>query len=335
MNEDLAASDHRNEASEHTESIDQASATETKPAAKAIGLDIGFGYVKVVSGSGMKKFPSIFAPELFVTNKIKTRKVMEYEDKKYVVGDDADDIADVTRLQTVEDIIKWAPLFAAYAIKHVPERQRICIGLPVQYVLRNKELVEELKGSLRNFRVNGLTYKFDVIAMAQGIGAYNDYHRKNEAEYVVVDIGYNTLDLVYVRDGKPDDARMKMNKGINVLIGHVIDYIQNEYGATISAQKAQYILETGTYIRKGQTHKLDKVVEDLATAYTASVINEALQEKWKNELRDDVSKVVIVGGGANYVRRDNLSEDIRDMVFIPNNPEFANARGFYRRAQKM
>lgn len=330
--EDLAVGRTSDEPVAGSETVTEAP-VEQRTSVRSWGIDIGFGHTKVASSSGVKKFKTVFAKARFSTsNSLSIKNILEFDGEEYLVGDDAADIEDVARLHTVEDIITWAPIFVAAAVRHSPERQKLCVGLPVHYVKNDKPMVEQLKAALRHFKINSQTYKFDVFVLAQGIGAAN-HHRINAKEYVVADVGFNTLDLVYVANGQPIEAKMLQNKGINILVDHVISYIQHTHDSTISISRAQDILETGIYTRRGKQHKLHDVIDQMAADYTQRVIDAALLSTWPNRLKDDAEKVLFTGGGANFIKPDQLSSGVSEIAEIAKNPEYANAIGFYKFAQ--
>ena len=186
---------------------------------KILAIDIGYGSVKVIYGysdntiKNQFKFTSVVA----VTGKdeyIKDKRIVEYKDKSYYVGEDAlqfpsDALIDITEFK---NLIYFAPLFVYTAIKKIGEiPDTIVCGLSkaqLQYSLAFKEAIQ-------NFRVNDEEFNFEnVYILPQGAGSkitidnYGvDFPNKQQeftglSNYVGVDIGFNTIDIFLVTNGK-------------------------------------------------------------------------------------------------------------------------------------
>jgi len=78
---------------------------------------------------------------------------------------------------------------------------------------------------------------------------------------------------------------------------------------------------------------LSGIIEDIVSEYVEWLLQE-VQGRWDGFLKR-ADRLIIAGGGAYYVK-EFLPERYRGFVFIPESPEYSNARGFYKflRAQK-
>ncbi|OIH08582.1 hypothetical protein A7M79_07145 [Acinetobacter baumannii] len=236
----------------------------------------------------------------------------------------------------------------------------ISSGLPVNrfYNIQtkeiNKKLTEEKKANLLDFKgifnkedeknkVKSLNIT-DHYVFCEGSSAYWDYIYDNnggvsvEAEETgayeggaaIIDVGGRTTDcLIMNANGNNINGYRSDTKDFGVL--NINEIIKNEmkekfnirFVNEVSLKKA-YI--TGNYVIGQKSHDIRNIILAAKQEYYKNIEN--LLDKTIGD-GSDVPVVILVGGGS-YLLKDVLIERYGDSVVIPHDPEFANARGFYK-----
>ena len=183
-----------------------------------IGLDIGFGDVKAAYKNGSEdktlKYPTAiqYASKMSkeCLNKFRTGEY-EFDGRKYWVGEDAKQGAFST--PRFDFLKEFAPLFAFIMIEQVEKAtgyrvERLGLGLPLTYYTHKN--VDEMKPKMEKIVVNDVIREIPVSFFVQGYGVLVDYTShfppsdrgsviKN---LLVVDVGFNTVDIINVVNGK-------------------------------------------------------------------------------------------------------------------------------------
>jgi hypothetical protein len=137
----------------------------------------------------------------------------------------------------------------------------------------------------------------------------------------VIDIGYYTLDVVFFMRGKYiDGAAMSFPMGVK----RIYDEIRKIFGKTHGTfskddESIEEIIKYGRYIHFGKEYKLD--VADIISSYR-NMINTTI----KSHLGETAKKInyVLAGGGGVILFQETMSG-----IIPVEDPQFANARGFY------
>jgi Actin like proteins N terminal domain/Archaeal actin homologue MreB-like, C-terminal len=303
-------------------------------------IDVGRSNTKVMAKGRKEKFPSVYGHPLnsFVFDAglsvDSSRRVLEFEGEKYLTGEDAVRLKDFSFLSDVDSIIKYSPLFIARA---VGERKvnTLCLGLPLADFARYKG---DLKARCRKFRVNGKEYSFDkVIIYAQGTGVLFEHLQKypRDRNIIIAEIGFFTLDCIAVENQVVSDSDFRDDRGINELCKKLHAWIYNAIGVDCSLVKVQEILQERSLACVANRYQkmdgdLEKAVVQLKTRYTNEIIQH-IKQRFGQSIKV-MDRIVLAGGGANYIREDLIPADLQDLVHIVKEPEFANARGWFMSA---
>ena len=309
---------------------------------KILGIDIGFGDNKLVYGTSdgdilkMFKIPSIIA----YTSKdsfIKDNRIYEYKGRNYYIGEDAlqmpsDAVIDITEYKNLE---YFAPLFLYYVIKQLNEIPDVIVCGLSKAQLQNSGYFKE---ALQTFEVNGEKYHFENIwILPQGAGSkitvdtYGDdfphpqtaFHGKSN--FVGVDIGFNTLDLFLVTNGKtsPNLFEGIEHEGVMKIASKIQANIKETHNKDISLHEAKEILDTGFYKLRGEKFDKSSLIKSVKEDYLKSLLK-LIDEKFNNSL-DKCDFIFLSGGGSAFFK---TSTD--GFIKVPkSNYEFYNAIGFY------
>lgn len=302
---------------------------------KIIGLDIGFGDVKYVTSEKLSKYPSAIAYSptggVFLGNHAGFAKQYNYEGQNYVVGESA--IYDALPTRDINFLIEYAPVFVAHT-HSIIDFESICIGLPLGYYSKGSEF----KSRLSDFNVDNTNYQFDVHVFPQGLGVLFDYifddqgrRINNISNCLVVDIGFNTVDILAYVSKKAASAQSGMleGQGICLITNEISKIINQTYKDTVTDQEAKEILKSKIYKRYGKAYNMSDIINDTAQKYVIKLLSQITQ-RWDSLLKRS-ERILIAGGGAYYLN-DNIPRQYQNMVEIvrPNAPEYANAAGFFK-----
>jgi len=315
-----------------------------------LSVDVGYGDVKAFGGVKKVKFPSAIAPYSFGGSErphddffYSKEKVYHFDGDDYLLGEMAllDENCKTSRSQ--EFIEKYSPLFVYAVMERLNmlkkdgenEIDRLAVGIPLTTFVSPaaESFKKRYKEKLKKFVVdNNLVKVKEVDVFAQGHGIYIDYLTANKKSIdetvLVVDIGFNTVDILAVVKGTPrkKGSTTLRNRGVIKVVSNLREYIKEAYGIEVSEQGVKDILNKGGFKLYGNFVDLGEKIESIVKDYSEWLFNEIKSQK--DEFLQSADKLIVAGGGAYYVK-NAIPEEYRGFVFIPQEPEFANARGYY------
>lgn len=293
-------------------------------------LDSGYSSLK---GSYKGKWYKIPTSISFSTNTGvmigASKHVYDFEGDLYSVGNNS---VDENSFSTTDFKVKLK--FEPLIIKHF----RDVLGISdeeVPEIMLSLAIVDwdkkaELEARCREFTVNGKVIKNRIQVMPQGFGAYYDFvHNVNNGVHpsslFMIEIGYNTINALYYKDGEVVRSKCKgyPNHGVSSIIKPFTTFMESTYSMAFSEQECIDIFMKGKFTFNGE---LQKVVSDhievLQRQFVKKLFNSILVSDRKLLSTSEV--VTMAGGGVYY---------LEDTVFPPNvkkvqKPyEFSNVRG--------
>ena len=297
---------------------------------KILGIDIGYGHVKVAWKDSRKQLRIVKFPTAVVlaqnTNYGEDENIMHFEKEKYLVAEDA--IINTLDSRSPEFLIKYAPLFIAYAIKLTGIRPSNFDTIATGISVKNwKNFKSELQERITKFSVNGVAYRFkNVTVTQQGRGILFDQNQQQNKGYtVVVDGGYLTLDLIAFKDGKivPDAVFATLNganKMLETLQIKVNDLTQNDY----TLVEINDILKDGYVVSHGTKKDLTETIRQVKMEYVIKLLN--IIKTQMSTYLGRADKVLISGGVAHFLKGVKFNPN----TILTADPEFGNARGYLK-----
>lgn len=307
-----------------------------------LGLDLGYSFVKVCVGSQdgtiikKFKFPSIIGITKHLEG-VENDNIVHYDGNYYMIGDDAKHLpsTNIQNLDEYKNLEYFAPLLLIHAIK-LAKLQRVDLvitGLSIAQV----ENSGHFQNALEHFVVDGKEYNFKVLLLPQGAGAkltYDKYGNNfpneqkeflGETNYVIVDNGFNTLDLVLVNKGITDPNLFQgiEKHGLMKIAAVVARLINEKHGRQLSLPEAREVLDSGIYKLRGQKYDYSKEISEIKNEYLKEIIN-LVNERYGNVL-DKIDFLVLLGGGA-YIFNNSDNGFIR---VVHKDSEYYNAIGEY------
>lgn len=315
-----------------------------------LGIDIGYGDVKVVTcnevGEPLKQFK--FSSSIGITKAneyIKDSKIYKFKEHDYYVGEDAlslpsESLIDITEYKNLE---YYAPLFVAHAIKIIGAIPDVIVsGLSKAQI----QFSGYFKNSITNFIVNNIKYEFkNVYIVPQGAGAKlaidkysNGYPNlrtdfSGSESYIGVDVGFNTLDIFRVIDGKTSASVFEgiEHEGVMKIASKVAKLISEKHQRTINLHEAKEIIFTGVYKLRGNSYEYKDEIFEIKKQYIKELL-ELVEQKY-GKILDKVDYIFISGGGSRFFK-SGVYNDTR--ILCPeNNHEFYNAVGQAMFGQEM
>lgn len=322
---------------------------------QCIGLDMGYGFIKVNNGRDGYTFPSVIGESTTEPPmSLGFRKVPVTEDlrvtikgKSYFLGDLAIRHSVIahrglspTRYEGDDLKVLFLSALSLYCHESL-NRFFVVTGLPpgrmhmasdlIEHLHGDHDLIRQTGGKRENFniRIEGIevvpqpigTYWSTVL---DNRGQLRPDHPMLNGRVGIIDIGFRTSDFATVIDGDYSPAFSR-----TVPIG-----MSNGYDAVSAALATQYGLERETYtldeaVISGTVNVSGRQV-DISSA--RDVIFKDLATKLLVEARsmwqmEEYDHILLTGGGGQIMER-YLRPAILQLVLV-NDPVTANARGYY------
>lgn len=310
-----------------------------------LGIDIGYGDVKVIYGDTAGKITKIFKfpSAIGVTQRtayVADTRVVDFKDHSYYVGEDALSLpsANMIDISEYKNLEYYAPLFLYHAMNMIGLTEApdyVVCGLSKAQIGNSGYFKE----ALENFTVNDTEYSgVKVSILPQGAGSkitvdtYGDEFPQTQRDmnaentFIGVDIGFNTVDIFLVMNGKTSPSLFEgiEQQGVMKVAQAVAAYIKETYGRDITLHEAKDALDTGVYKLRGQRHDISKQVFEIKQGYLKE-IQELINHRYGDVL-DKCDFVYLSGGGSVFFKDVDQTGFFRTPKKVP---EFYNAIGFY------
>lgn len=300
-----------------------------------IGIDIGYGYTKSFTTLNeihrKVVFPTAVSPyalDVSFGMKIPSIKV---NGQRFAIGEELV-INGLPYDNPMREDFIGSPSYMAimgYVLSHTGFHGDVMvIGLPPNFY--RKELAEELSEEIKkqwftNEQGKHIHLPQTIKVIPQGAGVFFGYVTKNpeifEKDVLVVDLGYYTLDIVVFSNGKYVEATStSFQMGVNKLY----DDIRKAFGKTHGTfskddESIEELIKYGKYTHGGKEYHLDvtEIVNSFRLMITSTI---------KRHLGKTVKQIdyIIAGGGGINLFRETMSG-----INLVDDPQFANAMGFY------
>ena len=338
-------------------SKNKAQHTTTQSGITTVGLDIGYGVVKVVTNDGAFAFPSVMghAREIKFQQETIQQKYpgdqISDDEGTWFVGDLA--LAqlppgELLRLRgrtanekTMGNTFRQrlAKVAIGKLVQGVWGRDvihlRISTGLPVDYMRDAAELKEALLGQhlIKTDSCEVIANVTEVIVMPQPYGsAYsqmltptgeiNVYHTYMRTG--IVDVGTYTVDIALDDDGEFVDSESgSVEGGVYTAQERISAMLERDYREKMPYKIIEQVLRTGIFTASGKPIDYSDEVEEALSPLRSATVN-LMSEKWQRGTTVDV--IYLSGGGAELVY-EQIIEAYPQTKLVPD-AQLANARGY-------
>jgi plasmid segregation protein ParM len=327
-----------------------------------LGIDVGFGNVKAESETKKFDFPSVigeFSPVKFssgmeATEDPTTSLVIEYNSKKWFVGQSAlkqsvpHNTIEQTRTVTEEGQVLLLSALGLLADKS--SIVNLVVGLPVNHYSDLKEnYIAQIRGT-HNFNYLTLTGEVkdrksitvrNSKVLPQPFGtifdvALDDKGGLRDKKMVtgkigVVDIGYNTLDLLradglqYINRRSTSFSEMGMFAAYRELAA----LLYHDFKVEISPEKLEPIVQRGFLSYCGRIQPIESHKQEAFRAAAEAIISK-IKSIWPDSW--ELDKIIFTGGGAIHLG-DYLVEKYLEQSMVSDDPLYSNVNGYRKCAQ--
>jgi len=215
-------------------------------------------------------------------------------------------------LETFEDMLAVYPAWVSYMLKKLEHIKfdKVVIGLSMAFSDKADILLNKLYEALNiekstNFFIclpQSLSARWTLNKFGVSIRDNAANATKADAldSYVIVDLGYLTIDLAAVINRKSAAGATigLANTGVINIARDVADYVYKQFEYRISIKEAQVVVDTGILRRRGREVDLSPIVRQFTRKYLVYVLN-LIEEKY-GEFLDAVNNLVLLGGGAYF-----------------------------------
>jgi len=307
-----------------------------------LGIDVGYGDVKVTIGTSEgaidKQFK--FTSTIGITKRnayVQDSRIYDFKDHSYYVGEHAlhlpsENLIDITDYKNLE---YYAPLFLYHALEQIGVTPDVIVtGLSKAQI----ENSGHFKEGLMDFEVNGKKFIFDeVYVLPQGAGSkltidkygnnFPNFQQEftGDTSFVGCDIGFNTLDMFLVTDGKtsPNLFEGIEREGVMKIATQVAKKVKEEHGRQITLHEAKEIIDTGIYKLRGQKYPFKDYIDEIKKSYLKDLL--ALVENKYGKILDKCDFISLSGGGSTIFK----STDDGFIRVPKTSHEYYNAIGFF------
>lgn len=292
------------------------------------GEDVGFGDEKTSQRNDDGKIKSKKKSSVVAEASLEATDMPFFEGKRYYIGDDAlvADSKAIMSLESYENLEKVSPIFVWKLLQdnnlEAEDVDMIVLGLSFAHIDNAAKYIKRVS----KFKINNKTYDLTgkIMLVPQGVGAkytIEKFYTDVPSNYLIIDIGFLTLDTVDVINNtvRPENVKGEQGLGLIKVARNIQEYIAENYSEYISIKEAKEILTEKKYFLSGKEYDLKEVIDDFSRKYTKSIMN-FLEERHAREFKK-YRKIYFVGGGAHFIRKTS------DIIEILKKPEYANSIG--------
>jgi plasmid segregation protein ParM len=329
-----------------------------------LGLDVGFGDVKLVLSFApenqsarkkiLTKFPTAiaYAKEGIIGDLGEGERKYAFIGREYFVGSPALQCRDVFSTRDINFLLTYSPLLAFAAIEQIICQEKeleveletinsapkfLCLGMPLAHFHSKRS---QLLDIMKKNQVSDEVLTFDSIDIrAQGQGILFDFMLDDNSHPIadrldlnvlVVDIGFNTVDILGVVQGSPSREWSGMlDRGGICRIGEQVgNFLQREFNFELPEQSIKDVLQKKHISLYGATKDVSFAIRKASEEYADWLLQE-IRSRWEGFLKK-ADRLILAGGGAYYVHDDFAAIYPKEFLFVPEKPEFSNAIGFHK-----
>lgn len=330
---------------------------------KNIGVDLGYGFVKITDGKKDKLFPSVVGQARtlrYVTDEGPEQNMINnlhiaVDDREYFVGDLANRQSDVvlfslneTRMDESISKVLLTTSLALLAEGH-NTNFNIVTGLPVGFFTETKQTVTQLfKGrhnvSLKRNRNSDQDFAVmvdEVKVLPEPFGSLFDLILDYNGNVVdenlaaskvgIIDIGFRTTDYIVV-DNLENIDRLSGSSNTALSTAYVLisELLKEEFKISKPIYQLDQIVRSGEIRISGKTYKLDEIIKHAFSVVAEKLITE-INSLWINKWELDM---VFITGGGGVALAEYLMPHF-DNSLLAKEAQFANVYGFRKMSQRL
>ena len=328
-----------------------------------LAFDLGYGSVKVgyKTPTGQLRYQKLLTAvgkveqneALDIYNKLETNVYM-YENTPYYLGLPAlflpsKQLIEIDNYKALRFV---SPIIISYYLDQIGNNEgikfdTIVVGLSLAHATESADYKRYLESKLNvNIRVlaQGVSSKFAIEKFGLDPTDKTQATQVKITDYIGMDLGFNTVDVFSVIRGKSSFNTSKGYEGQGVIkvAEKLRNYVAQQHKIDLSIQDYKNILEDGALSYRGLDINLSEKIHEYMVEYLIETI-ECVETDFAAAI-NKVNRVIMVGGGANLIKRYLELEDSKlqtylsskysgDFLMIPKLPEFYNVLGYYTKEE--
>lgn len=313
---------------------------------KTVGIDIGYGFMKISDENGVTTLPSVLGEgknltfesnmgeSVFDIDKIK----VEFEGKSYFVGNfailqsnNAYRSVSSDRATNINAMILFLTGLAISMGDEDREDFFVVTGLPVQeFTMYKDEYMEKFSGT-HTIKLNGkkkIINVEEIVVVPQPYGTFcmtlsdEDYNAESVG---IIDVGYGTSDFIQINNNDYLDRYSKTSpNGMKIVYQELSEHLASEHGLNKEDFELEKIVQTGYVKRRRKDIDVKKVIEASKKSLAVKIASE-VRTLWNNY--DEIDDIIITGGGGEMLKKA-LSEALEEELDTFEDSQSANSRGY-------
>ena len=306
---------------------------------EVLNFDLGYGTTKIKYKDKLVKFPTSIALYTDTGIEYGDTNIYDFEGDKYLVGSESL-MSESFSTMNFDFILKFAPLIVYHILRKFELADKpmpIQVNTGLALVDWNEKNVKLFKERLSKFTINGKEISLKVNLVPQGIGIYMNYanYGKKVVEenldlskmnVVIIDIGYNTINLMHMRNNKFQKPSSKSypGHGVSSLIKPFKLYLENKFKTKFTDQEAmEYAINEYMMWNGVKQEEVIKHIKEEKTKFVIKLFRSVLQDELPLLGRTDM--VLISGGGSYLLENAKLPPH----YVIDDKPmEYSNVKGY-------
>lgn len=259
--------------------------------------------------------------------------ILEYEDEIYTIHGESLSSVNTHNKSESKEFYLLTLVSIAKELHHRGVRSaslRIAAGLPQRWYLAQKDEFKQflMQNQEITFRYEGISYHVTILSVnvyTQGFAAYTtriaELNLKRFSDFVLVDIGGETIDIVPVQDGVINQAECRIDTKASIwLLREISNAIESELYEPVSEHVLlNMLLNCGRDIPA--RNKYEQIIQKEMEKYSSYVFTKLKEFK----INLDLVPVVFIGGGGSLIQKyGNYNES---MTYFINDLR-ANAQGY-------
>lgn len=243
----------------------------------------------------------------------KEKDIVAYNGKHYIVGKSALQYKDasVQKVADYETMKFVSPIVATkYLQSYNPEDvEYICFTLSSAFLNQSKDFHKYLTESLPE-------YKGKIKLLPQGAGCKktidnigldveNPSFKDSYKNYIIFDLGSNTIDVCLVVNGSllPNDIKGYEHMGSVLIAEEIQKQVKSKFDIDLSLARAKAIIEDKNFKVRADIYDCKEIVQNAVELYL-QVLRDFLENHYSEEM-NAISNVILMGGGAEIIRENS------------------------------
>lgn len=211
----------------------------------------------------------------------------------------------------------------------------LVLGLSIINFRENSKILQEM---MSDVEINGIRYNQRLVVIPQGVGALHAFAKEKHTNKndigLVIDVGSNTC-LVIAHNkyhATPEGSREYTAMGISRAAEMLSAQLREDYGLQCSLIETLEIMRNAVVVGvNGEYLDISNEIKHVLSSHAQTVV-ETLQTDFGQAI-GRYNHLILAGGGANLLKQ-HFPDQWSKKTIVVDDPEFANARGYYYAAQE-